>query len=110
MLLVLMSEALLMSTHNICSHVEIRQLFIILLIHSYPEQTDKLQIDRFCRPGGAGFYPRRVRQLSLVEIDHEIILYRQVIQEGHLSVSGEKNVLKYWLTAQRIKPAKEKCR
>ena len=46
------------------------------------------------RPGGHGFYPRRDRQYSFVEIDHEIfstvILSLQLIQEGQLSVSGER--------------------
>ena len=47
------------------------------------------------RPG-RGFNPRRGRQHSFVEIDHEIfstvILSLPLIQEGQLSVSGEKNV------------------
>ena len=46
------------------------------------------------RPGGRGFNPRRVRPHSFVEIDHEIfstvILSLQLIQEGQLSVSGER--------------------
>ena len=46
------------------------------------------------RPGGRGFNPRRGRQHSFVEIDHEIfstvILSLPVIQEGQLSVSGER--------------------
>ena len=46
------------------------------------------------RPGGRGFNPRRGRQHSFVEIDHEIfstvILSLPLIQEGQLSVSGEK--------------------
>ena len=46
------------------------------------------------RPGGRGFYPRRGRQHSFVEIDHEIfsmaILSLPLIQEGQLSVSGER--------------------
>ena len=44
------------------------------------------------RPGGRGFNPRRGRQHSFVEIDHEIfstvILSLPLIQEGQLSVSG----------------------
>ena len=44
------------------------------------------------RPGGCGFNPRRGRQHSFVEIDHEIfstvILSLPLIQEGQLSVSG----------------------
>ena len=46
------------------------------------------------RPGGRGFNPRRGRQLSFVEIDHEIfsmvILTLLLVQEGQLSVSGER--------------------
>ena len=46
------------------------------------------------RPGGRGFNPRRCRQHSFVEIDHEIfstvILSLPLIQEGQLSVSGER--------------------
>ena len=46
------------------------------------------------RPGGHGFNPRRGRQHSFVEIDHEIfsmvILSLPLIQEGQLSVSGER--------------------
>ena len=46
------------------------------------------------RPGGRGFNPRRGRQHSFVEIDHEIfstvIPSLPLIQEGQLSVSGER--------------------
>ena len=46
------------------------------------------------RPGGRGFNPRRGRQHSFVESDHEIfstvILSLPLIQEGQLSVSGER--------------------
>ena len=46
------------------------------------------------RPGGLGFDPHRGRQHSFVEIDHEIfsmvILSLPLIQEGQLSVSGER--------------------
>ena len=46
------------------------------------------------RPGGHGFNPRRGRQHSFMEIDHEIfstvILSLPLIQEGQLSVSGER--------------------
>ena len=45
-------------------------------------------------PGGRGFNPRRGRQHSFVETDHEIfstvILSLPLIQEGQLSVSGER--------------------
>ena len=46
------------------------------------------------RPGGQGFNPCRGWQHSFVEIDHEIfstvILSLPLIQEGHLSVSGQR--------------------
>ena len=46
------------------------------------------------RPGGHGFNPRRGRQHSFVEIGYEIfstvILSLPLIQEGQLSVSGER--------------------
>ena len=46
------------------------------------------------RPGGRGFNPRRGRQHSFVEIDHEIfstvILSLPLIKEGQLSVSGKR--------------------
>ena len=46
------------------------------------------------RPGGRGFNPHRGRQHSFVEIDHEIfstvILSLPLIQEGQLSVSGDR--------------------
>ena len=46
------------------------------------------------RPGGRGFNPCQGRQHSFVEIDHEIfstvIFSIPLIQEGQLSVSGER--------------------
>ena len=46
------------------------------------------------RPGGRRFDPRRGRQHSFLEIDREIfstvILSLPLIQEGQLSVSGER--------------------
>ena len=46
------------------------------------------------RPGGRRFNPRRGRQHSFVEIENEIfstvILSLPLIQEGQLSVSGER--------------------
>ena len=48
----------------------------------------------YWRPGGRGFNLRWGRQHSFVEIDHEIlstvILSLMLIQEGQLSVSGER--------------------
>ena len=73
-----------------------------------PDQTAQSDLDPHClaslggsdgcasywRRGGRGFDPRRGRQHSFVEIDHEIfstvILSLPLIQEGQLSVSGER--------------------
>ena len=59
-----------------------------------PASVAQLDAPSDCRPGGRGFSPRRGRQHSFVEIDHEIfstvILSLPLIQEGQLSVSGER--------------------
>ena len=59
-----------------------------------PASVAQLDAPSDWRPGGRGFNPRRGRQLSFVEIDHEIfstvILSLPLIQEGQLSVSGER--------------------
>ena len=46
------------------------------------------------RPGGRQFNPRQGQQHSFVEIDHEIfsMVILPLIQEGQLSVSGERIV------------------
>ena len=58
------------------------------------------------------FNSRCIRQHFSFEIDHEIfstvILSFPLIQEGQLSVFGEKNVHEYWLTTGG-QPAQEKC-
>ena len=58
-----------------------------------PASVAQLDAPSDWRPGGRGFNPRRDRQHSFVEIDHEIfstvILSLPLIQEGQLSVSGE---------------------
>ena len=59
-----------------------------------PASVAQLDAPSDWRPGGRGFSPRRDRQHSFVEIDHEIfstvILSLPLIQEGQLSVSGER--------------------
>ena len=59
-----------------------------------PASVAQLDAPSDWRPGGRGFNPRRDRQHSFVEIDHEIfstvILSLPLIQEGQLSVSGER--------------------
>ena len=63
--------------------------------HVYmPASVAQLDVPSDWRQGGRGFNPRRGRQHSFVEIDHEIfstvILSLPLIQEGQLSVSGER--------------------
>ena len=59
-----------------------------------PASVAQLDAPSDWRPGGHGFNPRRGRQHSFIEIDHEIfstvILSLPLIQEGQLSVSGER--------------------
>ena len=59
-----------------------------------PASVAQLDAPSDWRPGGRGFNPRRGRQQSFVEIDHEIfstvIFSLPLIQEGQLSVSGER--------------------
>ena len=61
---------------------------------SGPASVAQLDAPSDWRPGGRGFNPCRGRQHSFVEIDHEIfstvILSLPLIQEGQLSVSGER--------------------
>ena len=65
-------------------------------LQSYNSSASVAQLDApfDWRPGGCGFNPRRGRKHSFVEIDHEIIstviLSLPLIQEGQLSVSGER--------------------
>ena len=76
-----------------CTRYSIKCLTAIM---SYFRQASVAQLDAPSdwRPGGRGFNPRRGRQHSFVEIDHEIfstvILSLPLIQEGQLSVSGER--------------------
>ena len=71
-------------------------IFHIYLYRKLEKSTWVAQLDAPSdwRPGGRGFNPRRGRQHSFVEIDHEIfstvILSLPLIQEGQLSVSGER--------------------
>ena len=59
-----------------------------------PASVPQLDAPSDWRPGGRAFNPRRGRHHSFVEIDHEIfstvILSLPLIQEGQLSVSGER--------------------
>ena len=59
-----------------------------------PALVAHLDVSSDWRPGGCGFNPRQGRQHSFMEIDREIfstvILSPLLIQEGQLSVSGER--------------------
>ena len=62
--------------------------------NTLPALVAQLDVPSDWRPGGHGFSPCRGRQHAFVEIDHEIfstvILSLPLIQEGQLSVSGER--------------------
>ena len=66
----------------------------IFITNLQPASVAQLDAPSDWRPGGRRFNPRRGWQHSSVEIDHEIfstiILSLQLIQEGQLSVSGER--------------------
>ena len=67
-------------------------LLLLIQMMIVTRHTHKTKYD--WRPGGRGFNPRRGWQHSFVEIDQEIfstvILALPLIQEGQLSVSGER--------------------
>ena len=67
---------------------------IIIITITLPASVAQLDAPSNWRPGGCGFNPRRGLQHSFMEIDHEIfstvILSLPLIQEGQLSVSGER--------------------
>ena len=71
-----------------------RGMFLFLLFLHFPASVAQLDAPSDWRPGGRGFNPRRGRQHSFMEIDHEIFstvnLSLPLIQEGQLSVSGER--------------------
>ena len=64
------------------------------LYYLYRASVAQLDAPSDWRPGGRGFNPHRGRRHSFVQIDHEIfstlILSLPLIQEGQLSVSGER--------------------
>ena len=78
-------------------YIAFLSIYVWCLCHSqvfWPASVAQLDAPSDWRPGGRGFNPRRGRQHSFVEIDHEIfstvILSLPLIQEGQLSVSGER--------------------
>ena len=62
--------------------------------HIMPASVAQLDVRSDWRPGGRGFNPHRGRQPFLSWIDHKIfsmgILSLPLIQDGQLSVSGER--------------------
>ena len=69
-------------------------LYDLSIMFYSPALVAQLDVPSDWGPGGHGFNPRRDRQHSFVEIDHEIfftvIRCLPLIQEGQLSVSGER--------------------
>ena len=74
--------------------IPIRYRFDGKLFNLRPASVAQLDAPSDWRSGGRGFNPRRGRQHSFVKIGHEIfstvILSLPLIQEGQLSVSGER--------------------
>ena len=79
------SASLFMNIFSNCAHTYMWYV---------PASVAQLDAPSDWRPGGRGFNPRRGWQHSFVEIDLEIfstvILSLPLIQEGQLSVSGER--------------------
>ena len=80
--------------HRTLINLSLVELLTLDLLRKLPASVAQLDAPSDWRPGGRGFNPRRGRQHSFVEIDHEIfstvILSLPLIQEGQLSVSGER--------------------
>ena len=81
-------------TRGCTIHIKSCIVLTLVLLNKLPASVAQLDAPPDWRPGGRGFNPRRGRQHSFVEIDHEIfstvILSLPLIQEGQLSVSGER--------------------
>ena len=77
---------------NICCDIFLNRSFSCITISGFPKCVTGLGGSVGCAV--AGSTPRRGRQHSFVGIDHEIfstvILSLPLIQEGQLSVSGER--------------------
>ena len=75
-------------------HIDIFLVVSYVYITLLSASVAQLDVPSDWRPGGRGFNPRRGRQHSFVEIDHEIfstvIPSLPLIQEGQLSVSGQR--------------------
>ena len=87
-----------LSANRIIGHYKLRQWRAKARMRLYAwDESESVHCDRAWRylsAWGRGFNPRRGRQHSFEEIDHEIfstvILSLPLIQEGQLSVSGER--------------------
>ena len=81
-----------MYDHGKCPKIETLYTFFFFFFFGRPRWL--LDAPSDWRPGGRGFNPCRGRRHSFVEIDREIfstvILSLPLIQEGQLSVSGER--------------------
>ena len=70
------------------------QMLLFVASDLGPASVAQLDAPSDWRPGGREFNPHRGRQHSFEEIDHElfstVILSLPLIQEGQLSVSGER--------------------
>ena len=77
---------------SVCLNRLVFVMFLLLTV--LPASVAQLDAPSDWRPIGRRFNPRRGRQHSFAEIDHEIfstvILSLPLIQEGQLSVSGER--------------------
>ena len=71
--------ALLTSTHNLCFHEEIK-----------PASVAQLDAPSDWRPGGRGFDPAEVGNILSWRLIMKYFLSLPLIQEGQLSVSGER--------------------
>ena len=81
-------QSFIIDHNNFAYHIHLS-----LTIYIPPASVAQMDAPSDWRTGGRGFSPRRGRQHSFVEIDHEIfstvILSLPLIQ-GQLSVSGER--------------------
>ena len=82
-------------SHVWCQFLQTNDLrYLFQIVPADNASVAQLNAPSDWRPGGHGFNPRRGRQQSFVEIDREIfstvILSLPLIQEGQLSVSGER--------------------
>ena len=93
-LLVVKMLTVLVSTISKSQVFLLKKCEYLLQMQKQPASVAQLDAPSDWRPEGRGFNPRRGRQHSFVENDHEIfstvILSLPLIQEGQLSVSGER--------------------